>query len=452
MDPLNGEARAQVGRILRSDVFYHSEGLKRLLSYLAEKTLSAEADQLKEYTIGVDVFGKGEGYDPRLDSGVRLQVSRLRRKLVEYYAADGANDDIVVALPKGRFKLSIERRLPAPVSQSGALTSAAIPARANEERWRRIALVLAGALVALAVVLVAAVVWGIPNMAWRRSQPNAHPDPRWSPPVETFWRPFVQADRPLVIAVGTPLFMGVRGCCFYRDVNQNKWEEAVQDSTFKVFRRTLNNPDFFAVRLFTTVGLTKSVLLVGTLLAPHIQNIHFARSADLSWKQLSDNNALILGTTKSIGDLLASLPVKAEMIMDPTGLRVLHPGNGEAGFYPDQMIGGAGTVSPPDDGDAHSGNAHALISILPGPDGKGFVGSFVANDSGASLAAVEYATNPASIEELLGQLRDESGRVPRYFQVALKVAFRGGVPTGSRYFLKREVRPERNAPDQERPW
>ena len=79
-------------RLLQSDAFRNAPASRRLLRYLADQTLAGHADQLKEYTIGVDAFGKGEDYDPRKDSTVRIQIGRLRQKLIEYYGGEGKND------------------------------------------------------------------------------------------------------------------------------------------------------------------------------------------------------------------------------------------------------------------------------------------------------------------------------------------------------------------------
>ena len=76
--------KGQIERILNSEALRSSEGLRRLLRFLAEKAMASDADQLKEYTIGVDAFGKPSSYDPRHDSTVRIQVGRLRQKLGEY--------------------------------------------------------------------------------------------------------------------------------------------------------------------------------------------------------------------------------------------------------------------------------------------------------------------------------------------------------------------------------
>src|SRR5580658_10494522 len=143
--------REQVTRILQSETFRSSEVLRRLLKFLADKSLCGEADQLKEYTIGIDAMGKPPGYDPRQDSVVRIQVGRLRQKLAEYYRSEGKDDPVVIDLPKGHFRLSWEERpevetrheAPAPLHQPPA-----IPSKAHS---RRTELILAAALVLTAI-------------------------------------------------------------------------------------------------------------------------------------------------------------------------------------------------------------------------------------------------------------------------------------------------------------
>ena len=104
--------RAQVERLVNSKTFETSEVHKRLLQYLAEKSISGEADRLKEYTIGLDAFGKPSSYDPKHDSIVRLQTGRLRQKLMAYYQTEAGADEILVSLPKGAFKLTFDTAPP----------------------------------------------------------------------------------------------------------------------------------------------------------------------------------------------------------------------------------------------------------------------------------------------------------------------------------------------------
>src|SRR5262245_10135398 len=100
----------QIQRIVSSKTFKTSEVHRNLLTYLAQKSLSGEAQNLKEYTVGLDVFGKPETYDPRQESVVRMHVGRLRQKLTEYYRSEGADDPIVIDLPKGAFALTFANR------------------------------------------------------------------------------------------------------------------------------------------------------------------------------------------------------------------------------------------------------------------------------------------------------------------------------------------------------
>jgi Tol biopolymer transport system component len=74
--------------------------LKQFLTYLVEQTLAGNADALKEYTIGIDVFDRREDFDPKLDSIVRAQATRLRAKLAEYYAQQQVPGPVTITLPK----------------------------------------------------------------------------------------------------------------------------------------------------------------------------------------------------------------------------------------------------------------------------------------------------------------------------------------------------------------
>ncbi len=103
--------RAQIDRLIQSKSFETSEVHRTpgCSKYLAEKVVvSGEAERLKEYTIGLESFSKPPTYDPKHDSIVRLQVSRLRQKLANYYQTEATGDAVLVSLPKGAFKLNFE--------------------------------------------------------------------------------------------------------------------------------------------------------------------------------------------------------------------------------------------------------------------------------------------------------------------------------------------------------
>jgi TolB-like protein/Flp pilus assembly protein TadD len=102
--------REQLERILASPAFQQSDRLKRFLRFIVLEAMEGHGDQLKEYVIGVQVFGKEESFDPRTDPIVRVQARRLRAKLVHHYREEGRADELIIDLPKGGYAPVFRRR------------------------------------------------------------------------------------------------------------------------------------------------------------------------------------------------------------------------------------------------------------------------------------------------------------------------------------------------------
>src|ERR1700757_5257190 len=100
----------QIDKLIKSHSLHSSESLCKLLRYLAEHSLDHPGIALKEYQIATEVLGRPAGFDPQSDSTVRVQAGRLRVKLAEYYANEGAHDAIVVEIPRGSYGLTFHLR------------------------------------------------------------------------------------------------------------------------------------------------------------------------------------------------------------------------------------------------------------------------------------------------------------------------------------------------------
>ena len=95
--------RAEVARICQSRTFCRSTRLLEFLQFTVAETLAGRQSRLKEYVIGVEVYGRGADFDPKADSIVRSEAARLRNKLEEYYAVEGKQCRIVISYPKGGY-------------------------------------------------------------------------------------------------------------------------------------------------------------------------------------------------------------------------------------------------------------------------------------------------------------------------------------------------------------
>ncbi len=138
------EVREQLDRILSDAAFSGANRRSRLLRYLVEQTLEDNTESLKESVIATEVFDRAPGYDPQIDSVVRVEVGRLRTRLAEYYDKAGGEQPVRIEIPKGGYR---------PLFVFREQAAETIAARPSKWKW-----VAAGAAIAV-LGAVALAVW-----------------------------------------------------------------------------------------------------------------------------------------------------------------------------------------------------------------------------------------------------------------------------------------------------
>lgn len=131
-----------LARVMVSDEFRSSETRSRFLQYVVNETLEGRADQIKGYSIAIDVYGRDADFDPQTDPVVRVGASQLRRDLEHYYLTAGSDDEIRFVIPKGRYVPSFERNAPddpsaVSISTEADAVGALDPQQAAQTRQRR---------------------------------------------------------------------------------------------------------------------------------------------------------------------------------------------------------------------------------------------------------------------------------------------------------------------------
>jgi TolB-like protein/Flp pilus assembly protein TadD len=137
--------RKQLDKVLSSAGFVRNDRLTKFLRFVVTRQLDGKANELKESLVGIEVFGRAPGYDSKLDSVVRTEAAKLRARLVEYYAGEGAGDAVLIQLPKGGY---------APVFRQvahdlAAAAQDATPPRFLRRSWRPAAVGAAAIVVAI---------------------------------------------------------------------------------------------------------------------------------------------------------------------------------------------------------------------------------------------------------------------------------------------------------------
>ncbi len=151
--PNRADIEGQVGRILASPQFRASRRRCELLRWSVGRVLAGEPQPVKEYHIAQEVFGKPESWDARLDSSVRVEFNRMRQKLREYYAGEGAGDPVLIEFPFRGYLPQVSLR--AIGEQPSAAAAPAAESRAARFTPGRAALAIAAGL-----ALIGAAVWG----------------------------------------------------------------------------------------------------------------------------------------------------------------------------------------------------------------------------------------------------------------------------------------------------
>ena len=103
------EVREQLQRLLTDAAFRATDAQRAFLSFVVEKVLAGESDEIKGYTIATQVFGRREDFDQSTDPIVSIQANKLRRALEHYYLTAGQQDPLRIGMPKGTYVPTFER-------------------------------------------------------------------------------------------------------------------------------------------------------------------------------------------------------------------------------------------------------------------------------------------------------------------------------------------------------
>lgn len=181
------QIRAQLEILAQDDGFRSSKRSVAFLRYVVEESLRGAADQIKERTIGMEVFGRTTGYEPNLDHVVRTAASDVRKRLAIYYGDAAHRAELRIRIPPGSYIPHFE--IPGPSAEAAPRAElkileapiAPVPTpRRLHFGWP--AAVLAG-------LLLAAVMVGL----WAMLRPS---------PESAFWQPIFDAHEPVLLALG----------------------------------------------------------------------------------------------------------------------------------------------------------------------------------------------------------------------------------------------------------
>ncbi len=386
---------------MKSHSLRGSESLGRLLQYCAKQSLEHPDEQLKEYQIATEVFGRSANFDPQTDSCVRVQAKRLRQKLEEYYASQGANDPVIVTIPKGSYHLVFETRgaevrRPVEVPLQKPTAPSPLPT------FWRFALIALSTCLLISLVLVGTLLWG-------RRQANAstgtvQQSPTVSGPLAEFWRPFISASEEPWVIFSNAAFVG-------RPETGMRYFNGRQDAKSAAFDH------------YTGVGEVLSVHDLDAVFSGLGRHIRVKRGSLFSLDDTRDTNLIFVGSPSENLSLL-DIPTSQEFVFQRANsgsrkgdleIANKHPRGGEAASY---------MASP---SNAPLTEDYAVAALVPGPTPPRMVMILAGTTTFGTQGAVEFVSRPEAVEKIL-ELLPGSAKEMKPFEALLRVKIARGVP------------------------
>jgi hypothetical protein len=398
---------SQIDRLTNSHVLHGSESLCKLLRYLARHVLDHPGTPIKEYQIATEVFARSADFDPQLDSMVRVQAGRLRVKLSEYYASDGAEDPIVVELPKGTYVLAFHHRAAMPsrpmAGGNGTTAHTASEAAAPRQNW-----IIAIASLTFLLALAAVVILSLVSNRNSAQAGIAHDTSAPPPAMRIFWNGFVSGpDEPWVI-FSNAKFVG-------RPELGLRYYDSARDKNTMIFDH------------YTGVGEVLAVHDLDHLFESFHREIRVKRGSLFSLDDAKNNNLIFVGSPLENLTLL-ELPDTEEFVFhrvttgprkgDPEIINV-HPQPGEA----KEFMGTPGDIPLVED--------YAVIALVKGLEPSQSVLVLAGDTTMGTQAAVEYVCNKNSVEQLLLRLSVSQTGQLKPFEAVIRVKVTRGVPVST---------------------
>lgn len=181
--------REQLERILSDPLFKNSKRYPNLLRYIVEHTLDGHKAELKERTLGVEVFGRSPGYDTNADPIVRATAGEIRKRIAQYYHEPGRDSELRIDLVPGSYVPEFGPPVPSVAPRTIALAPPPATKAPGRHRWIGYALA--------SLIIFTAATGLLHTKLWRSESA-----------LKRFWAPLVATPGPVLICVGQRQYRG----------------------------------------------------------------------------------------------------------------------------------------------------------------------------------------------------------------------------------------------------
>lgn len=365
---------AHVQRVLQSPHFARAETQRKLLAYLWER----RNEPVSEYAIAIEALGRNTSFDSTVDASVRVHISRLRRKLKDYYQQEPGETELLV-IPTGTHQLMVLEPQP---FHSEPLAVEPVEAPATTGRNY-----LLPVLALLCVVLAGAAGF----FGWKyyslQSSPNLQ-----APKPNAFWSRFLVGNQPVKIILPTPAFFHFSGEPTFRlrSTKVNAFDQIPNDPRFVALIKDLGKPGLelpYTVTWDTLAAIDMARYLdsVGAK-----QQVSFDVMRNSSMMILEQANVIVVGTHQTLEPVHEYLQsMNFSLSLGETWVTNARPRPGEQAKYEVQAVGEGGHQIEP-----------SIIALMPGRAPGLKVLILESRHTGAMVSLLTSVAGSNSVEEM----------------------------------------------------
>jgi hypothetical protein len=389
-----------VERVCNSAQFRRSVRLRQLLVYLCHRAWTEASEDIREHEIGVDVFDRSKPYDPSEETIVRVQASQLRKRLEQYFAEEGRDEQRILDIPKGAYIPAVRER-PVAVITVASEPAAAPPPHTN----RTLVAVLSGLCIFLAASCA---------ILLYRQTVSTH-EHQAGPTVRKFWSAFSADGRQTFVVIADAAFSAVQDT-LRRPIELNEYVR-------REYKAELDRPDlspdrkdmagYLMERRYTSLADVMFIrrLTLASVLDPAKTTIVFSR--DHTLRAFQEGNHVLLGSRRAVPWVdLFNDSLDFRFVYDEATRRLVvenrRPANGEPKRFALAKQGASG------------GESFSLIACLPNLANTGYVLILSGQEASGTEAAGNLLTTEALLQNLLARLPAKpEGELP-YFEALLR--------------------------------
>lgn len=402
--PYAAAIREHVGEIVASPAFDGSRRGQEFLRHIIEKALNGQFEDLKERTLGIELFKRSPAYDTAEDAVVRVTACDVRKRLTHFYADSGGGSEVQIDLPPGSY-IPEFRRCTAAISGAAAPFPIAPEVEEKKSTWRPIPhrSLLAAATLATLLALAVGIVW---------LNRTANPILPWSGIFER--------DKAVQLVLSDPDIASLQNMLatdlsLSDYANHRYLPDRPISPEFQHSIRGLRGANVALVDTMTALNISD---LART--ASRQMKIRAARSLQLPDLKV-DDNFILLGSPRSnpwskLFEDQLDFAFEFDQAANQEIIRNKRPQKNELAAYIPTAKGWG------------TGHAYGIIAFVANPGQAGDALLLAGSNAEATEAAGRLATNQTLLASTLKNCGVDPRGARRHFEVLLRVATMAGSP------------------------